>query len=131
MVKRIEALIEGYETGLWSTEDTDIYPIYKKPLKAADVQTLISELNNEFTKSGLPKVVFQKKENNIVFIGIDDAEQLTQRMGSSGALSYMASVTYSITSVKGVDCVSFKFEEGDHAVPGQYCHYSFEPHTLL
>lgn len=131
LIKRIESLIEGYDTGLWRTEDTDIYPVFKKPLKSADVQTVISALNNEFMKSDLPKILFQKKKNNIVFIGIDDAEQLTQRMGSSGALSYMAEVTYSITSVKGVNCVSFEFEEGDHAVPGQYCRYSFEPQTLL
>lgn len=131
MIKRIEVLIDGYQTGLWSADGADIYPIFKQPLKSSDVQTVISELNNEFMKTDLPKILFQKKENNIVFIGIDDAEQLTERMGSNGALSYMAEVTYSITSVKDVECVLFEFEEGDHAVPGQYCRYSFEPQTLL
>ena len=132
MSKRIESLIAGYGTGIWSTEDAeDIYPVFKKPLKSADVETVIFELNREFSMDHLPRLLFKKKEDNIVFVGVDDEEYLTQRMGSSGALSYMAEVTYSITSVKGVDCVFFEFEEGDHAVPGQYCRYFYEPQRLL
>jgi hypothetical protein len=52
---------------------------------------------------------------------VDDAAKLTRRMGSFGARSYIRSTLYSLTSLPGVDCVHFHFQEGDHASPGRYC----------
>lgn len=130
MIRRINRLIDGYEAGIWTTEEADLFPVFKKAVKSADAKRIIEELNHEFNLEELPRLIFRKEESNTVFVGISDAEQLTRQMGTSGALSYMAAVTYSITSVKGVDCVLFDFPEGDHAIPGQYCRHSFEPFTL-
>lgn len=55
------------------------------------------------------------------YIGVDDDERLSRRMGSFGARSHINAVTYTITSVKDIDCISLEIEEGDHAVPGEYC----------
>jgi hypothetical protein len=41
-------------------------------------------------------------------------------MGSAGAESFMITTTYSFTELKGINYVSFDFEEGDHAMPGVY-----------
>ncbi|MDH3973736.1 MAG: hypothetical protein OEV42_05600 [Deltaproteobacteria bacterium] len=130
MSKRIKRLVDGYQPGIWTTEDAGLFPVFKKALKSADAKRITEALNYEFNQEELPRVIFNKQENNTVFIGIANSEHLTRRMGTSGALSYMASVTYSITSAKGVDCVFFDFEEGDHAIPGRYCKHSFEPFTL-
>lgn len=130
MTKRIQKLIDGYEPGIWTTDDAHLFPVFKKVIKSADSKRIIEELNHEFNLEGLPRLIFNKLEKGTVFIRVSDPEQLTQRMGSSGAMSYMATVTYSVTSTEGINCVFFEFEEGDHAIPGQYCRYSFEPFPL-
>lgn len=131
MSNRIKKLIDGYEPGIWTTEDADLFPVFKKAVKLADAKRIIEELNHEFNLENLPRLIFKKEENKTIFLALSDPDQLTQRLGSSGALSYMAAVTYSITSVEGINCVFFDIPEGDHAMPGQYCRHSFEPFTLL
>lgn len=59
-----------------------------------------------------------KVEHGAAFVQIINAEYLTQRMGSSGAQDYLASVTYTLTENKQIKKVNFFFEEGDQAVPG-------------
>jgi len=130
MSNRIKKLIDGYEPGIWTTEDADLYPVFKTAIKEADTKSILHTLNYEFNQEKLPRLIFKKEENKTVFVGISHPDLLTQQMGSSGAMSYMAMVTYSLTSVKGVDCVFFDFPEGDHAIPGQYCKHAFEPFTL-
>jgi uncharacterized phage infection (PIP) family protein YhgE len=126
---RIQQLIAGYGTGIWDYGENINYPVFVKSMKGAGVREVIAELNRRFQKYKQPKIAFKKKEDNTVFIGVDNEEQLGEQMGSSGALSYMTSVTYSLTSIKGVDCVYFDIGEGEHASPGKYCKDSLEPLT--
>jgi hypothetical protein len=124
---RIRQLIAGYGTGIWDYGENINYPVFVKSMKGAGVRDVIAELNERFQKFKQPKIVFNKREESTVFIGVDNEEKLDEQMGSSGALSYMTAVTYSLTSVKGVDCVYFDIGEGDHASPGKYCNDSLEP----
>jgi hypothetical protein len=118
---RIQRLISGYGTGIWDHEENDIYPVFARSMKGADVKAVIAGLNERFLKYKQPQVGYKKTEERTVFIGLDNEEQLGERMGSHGALNYMTSVSYSLTSVKGVDCVYFDIKEGEHAGPGKYC----------
>lgn len=123
---RIQQLISGYGTGIWDYEENNDFPVFVKSLKGADVTKIIGELNKRFQKYKQPLIKYKKKEKGTVFIGLDNEEQLGERMGSHGALSYMATVSYSLTSVKGVDCVYFDVKEGEHAGPGKYCKGSLD-----
>lgn len=67
----------------------------------------------------------QAQKNDTLVVAIEDAFYLTQSMGSAGAESYLAELTYSLTEVPGVKVVKFNFEEGDHAIPGSYTRKSF------
>jgi hypothetical protein len=126
---RIQALIAGYGTGIWDyAEDTNDL-VFVKAMKGAGLRDVMTELNDRFKKYKQPRIQFKKKDDGTVFIGVDNEDQLGERMGSNGALGFMAIVTYSLTSVKGIDCVYFDIGESEHASPGKYCKDSLEPLT--
>ena len=62
-----------------------------------------------------------KVEGETVYIKIFKDDILTQRMGTSGAESYINSILYTLFSVEAVKCIDLDFKEGDHASPGTYC----------
>jgi len=126
---RIQELIAGYGTGIWDYAENTNYPVFVKSMKGAGVRDVMAELNDRFRKYKQPKVQFKKKEDATVFISVDNEDQLGEQMGSNGALGYMAVVTYSLTSVKGIDCVYFDIGESEHASPGKYCKDRLEPLT--
>jgi hypothetical protein len=124
---RLQQLIAFYGTGIWDYREDDNSPVFVKSMKGADVQSVIAELNEGFQRDKHPKLIIEKKEDRTVYVGVDDNEQLGERMGSNGALSYMTSVTFSLISVSGIDCVFLDIDEGDHASPGKYCRDRLEP----
>lgn len=129
MSPRMQQLITCYGTGIWDYDDDINSPMFVKSMKEAGVQDVIAELNERFQKDKQPKITIKKKEGHTVFLGVDNEEQLGEQMGSNGALSYITAVTYSLISVKGIDCVFFDIGEGEHASPGKYCKDSLEPLT--
>jgi hypothetical protein len=118
---RVQQLIACYGTGIWDYGEDSDYPVFAKSMKGAGVREVIVGLNERFKKYKQPAIRLKKKENSTVFIDVDNEEQLSQQMGSTGALAYMTAVTYSLISVKGIDCVYFDIGEGEHAGPGKYC----------
>jgi hypothetical protein len=71
------------------------------------------------------RLILVKVKRPTAFVRIPDAGYLTQQMGSAGAESYLAEITYSLTSIKGITAVNFEFTEGDHASPGTYTRENF------
>lgn len=113
-------MVARFGPGIWYVHD-QVYPFFVKPLTAGGVPEIIEELNRRFVKSRLPEVIFLGREEGTVLVGVSDDDLLTRRLGSFGAESYMNAVLFSLLSVEDVTCVTFKFEEGDHAVPGTRC----------
>jgi hypothetical protein len=115
-------LVESYGPSIW------YFGVYEKPIfykhsKGNTIQDIISELNTLLIKDGIPTVILDKIDKNVAYVRISDDEYLTQRMGSSGANSYLKVVIYSLASLKNIDCVYFDFGTGAHAEPGKYCKY--------
>lgn len=81
----------------------------------------MEELNTSFQKADNPLLIYKRAEEGVVYLGVENAIKLTSMMGSFGAHSYMQSVIFSLTSLEGIKCVDFDFEEGDHAAPGKFC----------
>jgi hypothetical protein len=86
------------------------------------VPGVINYLNATFPEI---KLVHVKTSNDTVYLHIDDASYLTQRMGSSGPVIYLATAVYNLTEMPSVRFVSFDFEEGDHASPGTFTRETF------
>jgi spore germination protein GerM len=81
--------------------------------------------------NGRPQVKLTKIKNDVAFIEVVNAEYLTQRMGSSGAQAYLASVTFTLTENPRIKKVNFIFEEGDHAMPGIYSRQDFSQYKIV
>ena len=79
-----------------------------------DIDTLIKGLNYKFPQIQLRKI---KLSNDTLYVRIDDAEFLTQRMGTSGPIFYKANVFFNLTSLPKIKYVNLDFDEGDHAYP--------------
>ena len=95
-------------------------------LEGAGVDDIVAAINKKYPDIKLDLV---KAGNDTISLKIDDATQLTQGMGSAGAESYLAELTYSLTELKGVKAVRLDFEEGDHAMPGVYTRDDFKTLT--
>lgn len=78
-----------------------------------------------------PKVKLLTVKNQIASVEVINAEYLTQRMGSSGAQAYLASVTFTLTEDPQIKKVKFIFEEGDHAMPGIYTRQDFKNYMIV
>ncbi len=115
-----DQIVDKFGPSVWYFGD------YERPLpyikvETANPHTLIMKLNRFFKKSGDPEIRIINIKDEVASVILDDASHLTQRMGSTGARSYMNSVLYTLTSLKSITCVMFNFESGDHAYPGKYC----------
>ncbi|WP_423130108.1 hypothetical protein [Gaoshiqia sp. Z1-71] len=68
---------------------------------------------------------FVKISHDTIYMKIDNSEVLTQQMGTTGALEYLISATFTLTELKNIRYVNFDFEYGDHAEPGTYDRQTF------
>ncbi len=115
-----EALVTSYSPGVWYYGEPG-YPLFHHAVADPSLEAIAAELNTLLEADGNPLIRLEGAEGNTVHVSLSDDAALTQRMGSSGAQSYLQVVVLSLASLDGIDCVEFEFEEGDHARPGVYC----------
>lgn len=84
---------------------------------------LIEALNSNFPEIHLD---FLKISHDTMYVDIPDSKRLSRELGSTGAENYMASATYTLTELKNVKFVNFKFVPGEHAEPGTYSRDDFK-----
>lgn len=124
--------IQAFENSYWDF-DGDLMLVrtdenFEQVKNASDV---ILKLNHRFQKEyqmdpkdefylPVPQLVYEKMEGDTLYVKLENAEYVTQRMGSTGAGAFMALCTFTLTEIEGVKQVYFDFEEGDHARPGKY-----------
>jgi hypothetical protein len=116
-------------TAIWSYDfNQQTEEFEAKQLRPVDRDTLTGEILEKILHKTWPRVAikFIRTSNDTAFISIPNSEVLTQQMGSAGAESFMISTTFSFTELKGINHVSFDFEEGDHAIPGVYNRNSWD-----
>ncbi|TJZ53610.1 hypothetical protein FAZ15_16380 [Sphingobacterium olei] len=94
------------------------------PNDSLNPRDLINLLNAE--NGGNLKLDFVKLSVDTIYVKMDSSTYLTQEMGTTGANSFMAISTYTLTELNGIKFVNFDFKEGDHAIPGTYTRKYFE-----
>ena len=107
-------------------DSTQLLEMKKNPVgNAANLnqQDIIDALNLKYPEIKLEAVSIADKK---LVLNIADATHLTRELGSAGARSYLAEATYSLTEIKGIDAIDFRFAQGDHASPGIFTRKSFE-----
>jgi len=112
-------LAETFGPGIWYFSTAE-RPLPVEAIADATPEVIITELNRRFVRDKLPLVVLEKIDGNTAQVQIGGEQQLTQHMGTTGATAFIEVVTYSLTSLKSIGYVEFRFKEGDHAIPGRY-----------
>lgn len=87
------------------------------------VDSLIKGLNEFYENVKLEK---SKQSGDTLYTFIKDSEYLTQRMGTTGAETYLADVILNLTSVPGIRYVKIDMAEGDHMQPGTWSAEDFK-----
>lgn len=107
-------------------DSTQLLEIKKNPVahpENLNEQDIIDALNLKYPEIKIEAV---SREGNKAIVKIVNSVHLTQEMGSTGARTFLAEATYSLTEVNGIEAVDFRFEPGDHAMPGILTRKSFE-----
>lgn len=87
-----------------------------------NVDYLIKILNTRLAKC---KIDFIRISNDTIFIKILDEYYLTQQMGTTGAWTWLAETTFTLTENSDFKTINMDFEFGDHATPGNYNRQTF------
>ena len=107
-------------------DSTQLLEIKKNPVANPDnlnEQDIIDALNLKYPQVKIEAV---SREGKKAIVKIANSVYLTQEMGSAGARAFLAEATYSLTEINGIEAVDFRFEPGDHAMPGILTRRSFE-----
>lgn len=124
-----EVDVSPYSKLIWITDyDTVKNEFYLKKQRTVYADTLTAEnvINNINAAWENVQLVFLKVSNDTLYVSIPESDYLTEQMGSAGSEAYMASTTYSLTELKGINFVNYDFEEGDHVSPGTYSRKDYE-----
>ena len=82
------------------------------PDTAITMTRIINGLNGKYPEVHID---FLRQSNDTAYTQVPDADYLGNQMGSAGALSWFADAVINITSVPGINYVSFKMEMQSHA----------------
>ena len=82
------------------------------PDTAITITRIINGLNGKYPEV---HIVFLRQSNDTAYTQVPDADYLGNQMGSAGALAWFADAVINITSVPGINYVSFKMEMQSHA----------------
>ena len=82
------------------------------PDSAMTVQRIINGLNEKYPEVQL---VFLKQSGDTLYTNVPNGEYLGNQMGSAGASAWFADATINLTSVRGINYVSFAMDMFSHA----------------
>lgn len=105
---------------LWQVRDSPTLKLQEPAKTGLDTMTTTQVIDLINANEDSVILEYVKTSHDTIFVHIPYAEHLTEDLGSTGAQIYMASMTYSLTSLKGIHYVDYDFVEGDHAAPGVY-----------
>jgi histidinol dehydrogenase len=113
-------LIAKSQSLLWHVEDTAGLKLTRPTVQGIDTMSaknVIALINNNDDSI---HVDYIKTSHDTIYVNIPNSEMLTARIGDTGAEMFMASTTFSLTELKGINYVNYNFKEGEHASPGVY-----------
>ena len=82
------------------------------PDTAITITRIINGLNGKYPEVHID---FLRQSNDTAYTQVPDADYLGNQMGSAGALAWFADAVINITSVPGINYVSFKMDMQSHA----------------
>ena len=117
-------LFHDQTPALWECDEgaSRVIPVEQMP--SATPEDMVAQLNERFQTLNpsleSPGLTLEQMEGDTAVVSLAKSNVVTEQMGSAGAQCYMAGVTFSLTSIEGIDHVRFEMEEGSHAAPGRF-----------
>ena len=106
--------IVGDSVLAWSTNADSMIMVRDKtiPDSAVTISRVINGLNGTY-----PEVHsdFLNQSGDTAFVAVPNADYLGEQMGSAGAIAWYADAVINLTSVSGINYVSFRMDEHSHA----------------
>lgn len=116
--KKLQPLLMDNRIGLWEADEQAMHIHFAEPVPAREVSDLVAAFNGRYTGSFYPQLRLLSVDGAVARVGVSDDMQLTERMGTAGSGMYIATMTYTLTSLPSVDSVYLDIREGSHAGPG-------------
>lgn len=85
------------------------------PDSAITINRIINGLNEKYPEVHIDVI---KQSGDTIYIDVPDAEYLGNQMGSAGSSAWFADAVINLTSVPGINYVSFKMDMYSHASSG-------------
>ena len=85
------------------------------PDSAVTIKRIINGLNEKYPEVHVDLI---KHSGDTIYIEVPDGEYLGNQMGSAGASAWFADAVINLTSVPGINYVSFKMDVFSHASGG-------------
>jgi hypothetical protein len=99
---------------VWETNADSMIMVRDRtvPDSAITINRIINGLNEKYPEIHIDLV---KRSGDTAYIDIPNGEYLGNQMGSAGASAWFADATINITSVSGINYVSFRMDIFSHA----------------
>jgi hypothetical protein len=118
------ALFHDDTPAIWACDETASQVVPVEEMASASSLEMVEALNERFQALNpvleSPDLVLEGMEGDTAVVSLGQSSVVTEQMGSTGAQCYFAGVTFSLTSLEGIDHVRFELEEGSHGGPGRY-----------
>ncbi|HET6722586.1 MAG TPA: hypothetical protein VFH07_07530 [Chitinophagaceae bacterium] len=85
------------------------------PDSAITIRRIINGLNEKYPEIQIDVI---KQSGDTIYIAVPDGEYLGNQMGSAGSSAWFADAVINLTSVPGINYVSFKMDMYSHASSG-------------
>jgi hypothetical protein len=119
-IATVRAVLADNQPGFWHCDDEAYEVVRSRLLGDADAQAAVEVINRHQEPRSALQLALVGRECETAFVVVSASEVLTEQMGTTGAECYLASVTFTLTSIPGIEEVMIDFDEGSHAVPGSY-----------
>lgn len=118
--KKLRPLLLDNRVGLWEPDEHAMYIHFADSVDAQTVPDLVNAFNRRFAGRFNLELLLQSTEGAAARVEVSDDTRLGEQMGSAGSRMYLATMTYTLTSLSRIDSVYLDIEEGSHASPGYY-----------
>lgn len=110
----------------WEAKDIngklEMQKIRKIPADSLNYNAVIGLVNSYYPDI---KLVPAGLSNDTLAIKVENSDYLTNRMGSTGAETYIKELIYNLTELKDIHYIDLRFKRGNHADPGIYTRADF------
>jgi elongation factor P hydroxylase len=117
-LKKLRSLLLDNRVGLWGSGDQAEHIHFLDSVDTHSARDLVDAFNARFAGDFNPRLQLQSVQGSVARVSVPDDDQLTERMGTAGSRMYIATTTYTLTSLCRIDSVYFDIEQGSHAGTG-------------